>query len=68
MICVPTTTHIKNYPFEVALSGPRRSVALADQIKSLDWRERSAMRKGQASALELAEIRSKIHALIDAKV
>ncbi len=45
----------------------RPSVALSDQIKSLDWVVRRARRKGTASPSELAEVRAKISALIGAK-
>src|ERR1700731_4806350 len=64
MLCCPMTTQIKNYPFEVLISGSPQSVVLADQIKSLDWRVRKAKRKGVVSAEELAEGRAKIVALI----
>ena len=64
MICCPLTTHIKNYPFEVLLAGTPQSAVLADQVKSLDWRQRQAARKGAVSAEELADVRAKIHALI----
>ena len=64
IICCPLTTRIKNYPFEVPLQGSPASVVLADQVKSLDWRSRKAVRKGKASASELAEVRAKIGALI----
>ena len=64
MICCPMTTQIKNYPFEVLVGGAPQSVVLADQVKSLDWRVRSAKRKGAVSAEELAEVRAKIVALI----
>lgn len=36
MLCCPMTTQIKGYPFEVHISGASASVALADQVKSLD--------------------------------
>ena len=64
MICAPLTTQIKNYPFEVLLSGLPESVVLADQVKSLDWRMRKAIRKGKVSDDELEEVRAKIRALI----
>jgi mRNA interferase MazF len=64
MVCCPMTTQIKNYPFEVVISGEDPSVVLADQVKSLDWRKRGAKRKGTISADELAEVRAKIRALI----
>jgi len=46
MVCCPMTTQIKNYPFEVVISGASPSAVLADQVKSLDWRKRRATRKG----------------------
>jgi mRNA interferase MazF len=64
LLCCPITSHIKGYPFEVSIAGKRPSVALADQIKSLDWRARSAMYKGRARSAELTEIRAKATALI----
>ena len=42
IVCCPTTTRIKGYPFEVALTGTPPSVVLADQVKSQDWRARTA--------------------------
>ena len=64
MVCCPVTTRIKAYPFEVALAGQRASVALADQVKNLDWRARRAVRKGRITDRELADIRAKLRALI----
>ena len=64
IVCCPTTTQIKGYPFEVKLSGQLESVALADQVKSFDWRTPRATRKAWATAAELAEIRAKLRALI----
>ena len=64
MLCCPLTTKLKGYPFEVLLAGSKPSAALADQVKSLDWRAREAQRKGKISDNELAEIRAKARALI----
>lgn len=64
MVCCPMTSQIKNYPFEVRISGASPSAVLADQVKSLDWRQRRAKRKGTISLAELAEVRAKIRALI----
>lgn len=66
MLCCPMTTQIKGYPFEVLIEGKQPSAALADQIKSLDWNVRKAVRKGKASPDELAEVRAKALALIGA--
>ena len=64
LLCVPCTTQVKGYPFEVELSGNRDSVALADQVTCVDWRARAATKKGKVSAMELAEIKTKAKALI----
>jgi mRNA interferase MazF len=67
MLCCPLTSQIKGYPFEVAISGSSRSVALADQIKNLDWRARNAVRKDKASTEELEAVRTRAKILAMAK-
>ncbi len=64
MLCCPMTTQIKGYPFEVPIAGDRPGAVLADQVKSLDWVARKALRKGRASAAEFAQVQGKILALI----
>jgi len=64
MLCCPLTSQIKNYPFEVVISGARCNVALADQIKSLDWRARHAVKKGTATDEELDAVRMRAKVLI----
>lgn len=64
LLCCPTTTKTKRYPFEVKLSGRPASVALADHVKSFDWRARKAQKKGRATPSELAEIGAKVHPVI----
>ena len=64
LLCCPLTTKLKGYPFEVALAGSKPSAALADQVKSVDWRARQVQRKGKVSDEELVEIRAKARALI----
>lgn len=66
MLCCPLTTRVKGYPFEVPIAGAVPGVALADQVKSLDWVVRKAVRKGRASTAELAEVRAKARALLGA--
>ncbi len=65
MLCVPLTTKIKGYPFEVEIKGEPKNVALADQIKSLDWRARKAQLKGHVTEQELDQIRAKASALLN---
>ena len=55
---------VGGYPFEVALSGSPPSAALADQVKSLDWRKRAATKKGSATRAEVVLIRAKLRSLI----
>ena len=64
MLCCPMTTKLKGYPFEVVIEGSQTSAALADQVKSLDWKVRNAKRKGRVTSTELAEVRAKSVALI----
>jgi mRNA interferase MazF len=64
LIACPVTTKINHYPFEVALDDDPASVVLADQVKCLDWKSRRPMLKNKASAVQLAEVRAKLRALI----
>ena len=64
MLCCPMTTQVKGYPFEVSLAGDPPGVALADQVKSLDWVARKAQYNGKVSNAELNEARAKIVALV----
>ncbi len=66
MVCCPMTTQLKAYPFEVVVTQNPPSAVLADQVKSLDWRTRGAVRKGRVTAAVLDEVRAKIRALIGA--
>lgn len=64
MLCCPLSTQVKGYPFEVPVDGMPPSVVLADQVKSLDWQVRRAIRKGMVKPNELAEVRRKAIALV----
>ena len=64
LLCVPMTTREKGYRFEVPIAGKRGGVALADQVKSFDWRARRATQKGNASQSELDAVRIRIRQLI----
>lgn len=57
VVLCPITSQFKPYPFIVALPPtllPKESYVLADQIKSLDWRQRNAsfITKAPASSVE----------------
>lgn len=64
LLCVPMTTRVKRYPFEVAIAGEPASVALVDHVKSRDWRGRKARRKGLVSEAELEEVKRTLRALV----
>jgi mRNA interferase MazF len=64
LLCVPLTTKAKGYRFEVPIAGQRGGVALADQVKSFDWRARGARKQGSSSSNELAAVRSRARTLI----
>ncbi len=66
MLCCPMTNQRKGYPFEVVIEmdTDRESVVLADQVKSLDWKVRKAVKKGTASIDVIAETLSKLQALL----
>lgn len=57
------TTKAKGYRFEVPI-GSNAGVALADQVKSFDWRARGARKKGKASATEVDAVRTRVRALV----
>ena len=66
MLCCPMTSQRKGYPFEVVIEmdTDRESVVLADQVKSLDWKVRKAVKKGTASIDVIAETLSKLQTLL----
>ncbi len=64
MLCCPMTSRLKGYAFEVVVSDNPPSAVLADQIKSLDWRARSASFKGKVAPEVLADVQAKLKALL----
>ena len=65
LLC-PITSKIKGYPFEVQLppTSAISGVALADQIKSLDWGAMNARPRGTAPPRVLAEVMGKARVLL----
>lgn len=66
MLCCPMTSQRKGYPFEVVIEvdTDRESVVLADQVKSLDWKVRKAVKKGTVSIDVIVETLSKLQTLL----
>lgn len=65
LLC-PITSRVKGYPFEVALpiTSTVRGVVLADQIKSLDWKARSARYECDATSQVINEVLEKVKILL----
>ena len=65
LVC-PLTSQIKGYPFEVRVPDglKMKGAVLSDQIKSLDWRARSAALIERAPADLVAEVLAKATALL----
>lgn len=64
LVC-PITSHVKGYPFEVALTQKIvAGVLLADQIRSIDWAERRVKKIGAVSEKTMAEIQELLRKLI----
>jgi mRNA interferase MazF len=65
-LACPITSHVKGYPFEVALpSGlPIGGVVLADHLKSLDWKVRRAEPAGRLPTGILREVLDRLAPLL----
>jgi len=66
-VACPITSHVKGYPFEVAIpqSGRITGVVLADHVKNLDWEARRVVFEAKAPADVLAEVRERLRALLE---
>ncbi len=66
-ICVPITSKIKGYPFEVALPEglPIEGVVLSDQVKSLDFTVRNIRYICKADVKTIERIQRNIRALVE---
>lgn len=64
-LVMPITSRVRGWPFEVVLpdASPVQGVVLADQVRCIDWRARSARPAGAAPAAVLEEARGKLAAL-----
>ena len=62
----PITSRKKGYPFEVELPEGNgvSGVALADQIRNLDWKARKAEFAQKAESKVVSEVRAKLTTLI----
>jgi len=67
LLC-PITTQVKGYPFEVPLPAGLAvtGVALADQVKSLDWRARKVTQIGVVPEAVVVQVVSRLQLLLAA--
>ena len=65
-ILCPITNQHKGYPFEVVIPAGLKvtGVILSDQVKNLDWRARQAERIDMLPEPTVAEVLSKLNALL----
>ena len=63
-LCVPITSKIKGYPFEVAIMLEKPSVILSDQVKSIDFQARNAEFITKADKSTLHEVIGNIRQLL----
>jgi len=66
LLACPITSRKKGYPFEVELPAglPILGVALADQVRTLDWKARQADFIGRVDSHTVAEVLARFNALI----
>jgi mRNA interferase MazF len=67
MLCCPVTNQVKGYPFEVAVTpsaGKVTGVALADQVRCLDWRSRNASKFASVTTQCAVDVGAKVRLLL----
>jgi mRNA interferase MazF len=66
LLCCPITSQVKGYSFEVVLPQglPVRGAVLSDQVRSLDWPARNADFACRPSSGILADVVSRLAALL----
>lgn len=64
-VMVPITSHVKGYPFEVAVNHKTiKGVVLADHLKNMDWRVRGVSFAAKATGAVMEKVTQKIVLLI----
>ena len=64
LVC-PITSRVKGYPFEVGFKTKAvHGVILADQIRAVDWTERSAEKIGAVSETVLTKVQEYVKKLV----
>ena len=61
----PITSQIKNYPFEVVINSDKiKGAVLCDQVRSMDWRKRGAVKIVSLDVIIVEEILTKLKLLL----
>lgn len=65
-IACPITSHVKGYPFEVALppGGKIAGAVLADHVKNVDWQARHIVFEAKAPAEIVTDVRERLRVLL----
>ena len=64
-LCVPITSNVKGYPFEVQFQQPEiKGAILCDQLKSLDWQVRQAKFICSLPPAKLASVMARLQLLL----
>lgn len=65
LVC-PIATSIKGYPFEVIIEDTKKTsgVALADQVRSIDWQARKVKIVDHISTISITTILAKVKPLL----
>lgn len=64
-IFIPITSKVKNYPFEVVIKAKEiKGVALCDQVRSLDWSQRQAVKITAIDNKTIKQVLNKLYVLI----
>ena len=64
LLACPISSRIKEYPYEVVISGVFNGAILVDHIRSLDWSARPVKKAGIVSEEILFEIQKKLKTLL----
>ncbi len=67
MLCCPVANQAKGYPFEVPVlraNGKVTGVALADQVRCLDWRSRNASKFASVTTQCALDVSAKVRLLL----
>ncbi|MGX2971402.1 type II toxin-antitoxin system PemK/MazF family toxin [Helicobacter sp. T3_23-1059] len=63
-VCVPITSQIRDYPFEVPITLKQKMMILSDQIKSIDFAQRNARLIAKVHISKIYQIKKLLASLL----